>query len=267
MSRLEAHPSDADGAALEVERIVAALKLVIADFDGRATMEVTGKGGQRFAFFPTALTDNIPPLTYELSQAVCLLAQLHICRHGEATLGVGEEDRGAMIVADILGQYRLPRTLARWSPSGVPGEIAVGLANEYIEEGSTQVYLNGVRPGDRVLIVDDLISTGGTLCALVDAVRLAGADILEIFTVGEKTENAGRAWLHRHCGLTLKTLVASRMEQIDGAWYSRVTHVNLGHLESSLLAQVAQHFPAGFCRAGSGEEQAPTVSECTGVVA
>jgi len=31
--------------------IVAALKLVIADFDMRPTMVVTGKGGQRFAFF------------------------------------------------------------------------------------------------------------------------------------------------------------------------------------------------------------------------
>lgn len=233
--------------------IVAALKLVIADFDRRPTMEVTGKGGKRFAFFPTALTDNIPPLTHALSQAVCLLARLHIEHHADATLGVGEEDRGAMIVADILGQYRLPRTLARWSPSGVPGEIAVGLANEYIEEGSTQVYLNGVRPGDRVLIVDDLISTGGTLCALVDAVRLAGGEILEVFTVGEKTENQGRAYLQQHCGLAVKTLIASTMARVDGALVSSVTHVNLGHIDAATLKAVAQHFPEGFCRAGSGQ--------------
>jgi len=71
--------------------IVAALKLVIADFDMRPTMVVTGKGGQRFAFFPTALTDNIPPLTHALAQAVCLLARLHIAHHQQATLGVGEK--------------------------------------------------------------------------------------------------------------------------------------------------------------------------------
>lgn len=234
--------------------IVAALKLVIADFDLRPTMIVTGKGGKSFAFFPTALTDNIPPLTHELAQAVCLLARLHIEHHEQATLGVGEEDRGAMIVADILGQYRLPRTLARWSPSGVPGEVAVGLANEYIEEGSTQVYLNGVRPGDRVLIVDDLISTGGTLCALIEAVRLAGGEILEIFTVGEKTENDGRRYLRERSGLSVKTLIASTMEQIGEVLYSRVTHVNLGRIDAALLVEVAQHFPAGFCRAGSGAD-------------
>ena len=233
--------------------IVAALKLVIADFDRRPTMEVTGKGGKRFAFFPTALTDNIPPLTHELAQAVCLLARLHIEHHAQATLGVGEEDRGAMIVADILAQYRLPRTLARWSPSGVPGEIAVGLANEYIEEGSTQVYLNGVRRGDKVLIVDDLISTGGTLCALIEAVRLAGGEILEVFTVGEKTENDGRRYLRERSGLAVKTLIASTMEQIGEVVHSRVTHVNLGRIDAGLLAQVAQHFPPGFCRAGFGD--------------
>jgi len=136
----------------------------------------------------------------------------------------------------------------------VPGEVAVGLANEYIEEGSTQVYLNGVRPGDRVLIVDDLISTGGTLCALIEAVRLAGGEILEIFTVGEKTENDGRRYLREQSGLSVKTLIASTMEQIGEVLYSRVTHVNLGRIDAGVLAQVGAAFPPGFCRAGFGDD-------------
>jgi adenine/guanine phosphoribosyltransferase-like PRPP-binding protein len=45
-------------------------------------------------------------------------------------------------------------------------EVAVETANEYLAEGTTQVYLNGVRPGDRVLLIDDLTSTGGALVAL-----------------------------------------------------------------------------------------------------
>ncbi|MBM3855925.1 MAG: hypothetical protein FJ399_22695, partial [Verrucomicrobia bacterium] len=178
---------------ITADTVLAALHQVIADFDHRPTHPVVGKGGRTYAFFPTAITDNIPPLRPELSAAVRLLSQLHLERVAETTLGVGEEDRGAMIISDILLHYNLPRTLARWSPTGAPGEVAVPLANEYIQEGTMRVFLNGVRPGDRVLLVDDLISTGGTMVALIDAVRKAGAEILEIFTIGEKAENRGRS--------------------------------------------------------------------------
>jgi hypothetical protein len=53
-----------------------AIRLVVADFDDRATHKVAGRGGQNFSFFATAVTDNIPPLSHALSEAICLLARL-----------------------------------------------------------------------------------------------------------------------------------------------------------------------------------------------
>jgi adenine phosphoribosyltransferase len=239
--------------AITADTILAALRQVIADFDNRPTHSVVGKGGQTFAFFPTAITDNIPPLRPELSAAVRLLSQLHLeCLH-ETTLGVGEEDRGAMIISDILLHYNLPRTLARWTPTGAPGEVAVPLANEYVQEGDMQVFLNGVQPGDRVLLVDDLISTGGTMVALIHAVQKAGAEILEIFTIGEKAENRGRSHIHRETGLSLKTLLVSELEARDGQFFSKVVHCNLGNLDPQIFKTVAAEFPLGFCRLGSGD--------------
>ncbi len=238
--------------ALSAASILAALHLVIHDFDNRPTHPVIGKGGQTFAFFPTSITDNIPPLRTELSAAVRLLSQLHIHRRAEITLGVGEEDRGAMIIADILLHYDLPRTLARWTPTGAPGEVAVPLANEYIQEGKMQMFLNGVQPGDRVLLVDDLISTGGTMVSLIQAVQKAGGEILEIFTIGEKSENQGRAHILKETGLPLKTLLVSDLEERDSQLFSKVRHCNLGHLDPEIFAAIATHFPPGFCRLGSG---------------
>jgi adenine phosphoribosyltransferase len=238
------------------EAIIEAIKLVVADFDDRATNAVSGKGGQIFSFFPTAVTDNIPPLSHALSEAICLLARLHIEHAETATLGVGEEDRGAMIIADILRQYRLPRTLARWTPSGAPGEVAVGIANEYLAEGTTQLYLNGVRPGDKILLVDDLISTGGTLVALAQAITLAGGEVSEIFTIGEKTENKGRAFVAEKTALSVKTLLSTDLVDRGSGPRSRVTHVNLGRIDRHCFATVARHFPVGFCQCGSGADSA-----------
>jgi adenine phosphoribosyltransferase len=237
----------------DAETVLAALQLVIADFDNRPTHSVKGKGGSTFAFFPTSITDNIPPLQPELSEAVCFLSKLHLSHLSEATLGVGEEDRGAMIISDILLHHRLPRTLARWTPTGAPGEIAVPLVNEYIpEEEQVRVFLNGVRPGDRIILIDDLISTGGTMVALIQAVQKTGAEILEIFTIGEKAENRGREFVLQGTGLQVKTLLVTDMENRSGEVFSRVIHCNLGNLNQQSFDYVASHFPPGFCRLGSG---------------
>ncbi len=236
------------------KQVLAALQLVIADFDNRPTHSVNGKGGNVFAFFPTSITDNIPPLHPELSEAVQLLSGLHLTRLPHVTLGVGEEDRGAMIISDILLHHRLPRTLARWTPTGAPGEVAIPLVNEYIQEGEqVKIFLNGVRPDDRILLIDDLISTGGTMVALIQAVRKTGAEILEVFTIGEKAENRGRQFVLRETGLHIKTLLVTDMERRSGGIFSRVVRCNLGNLDPDTFAYVSSHFSEGFCQLGSGE--------------
>src|ERR1700677_469240 len=98
----------------DVQAILDAVRLIQADFDGRPTHKVAGKGGRTFEFFPTSITDNIPPLRPEVSRAICLLSRFHLHDMEHVTLGVGEEDRGAMIISDLLLHYELPRTLARW---------------------------------------------------------------------------------------------------------------------------------------------------------
>jgi adenine phosphoribosyltransferase len=202
--------------------IIDALHLIQADFDGRPTHQVTGKGGKLFEFFPTSITDNIPPLHPKVSRAICLISQLHLEHAAEATLGVGEEDRGAMIISDILLSLNLPRTLARWTPTGAPGEVQVPLSNEYIQEGQTQIFLNGVRAHDRVLIIDDLISTNG------------------------------RDFIARQTGHVVKTILATSLEKRDGRINSKLVRFHLGRLPSAIFHEVASAFPPGLCQLGSG---------------
>lgn len=232
--------------------IIDALHLIQADFDGRPTHQVKGKGGKIFEFFPTSITDNIPPLHPKVSRAICLISQLHLEHASEATLGVGEEDRGAMIISDILLGLNLPRTLARWTPTGAPGEVQVPLSNEYIQEGQTQIFLNGVRPHDRVLVIDDLISTGGTLVALIEAIQATGATILEVLTIGEKTENGGRAFVTQKTGHVTKTILATSLETRNGQCYSKLIRFHLGRLPATIFLEVAAAFPPGLCQLGSG---------------
>ncbi|MNG35744.1 adenine phosphoribosyltransferase [compost metagenome] len=67
---------------------------------------------------------------------------------------------------------------------------------------------------------DDLISTGGTLIGLIEAVRRAGAHVEQIICVAEKLEYAGVERVRNVTGLEVKTLVRVR---VSGATSSVVS--------------------------------------------
>lgn len=174
------------------------MSLLEESFDNKPLVAV---GNFRFILNP--LTEQVPAtspaLLREAASRVLAIANLD-----GANKLVGEEDRGAILVAAVSLESNLPLALARWNPSGVPGQIAVDFAMEYTQG---KLYLNGVEPGDQVLIVDDLISTGGTLIALIRAVQQAGAKIRDVICVAEKIEYGGVARVQEETGFTVKTLV------------------------------------------------------------
>ncbi len=67
-----------------------------------------------------------------------------------------------------------------------------------------ELFINGLSNSDRLVIIDDVISTGGTLKAVWTAVKSVGADIVDTVVVIERGEGAQ---LLQSAGLSLKTLV------------------------------------------------------------
>ncbi|GAB4506355.1 MAG: xanthine phosphoribosyltransferase [Anaerolineales bacterium] len=87
------------------------------------------------------------------------------------------------------------RIYTRTAPSHTKGhEVALMVSPEFLG------------PGDRVLIVDDFLATGKTIDALVQIVRDAGAELVGIGAVIEKTFEGGRAVL-KHYGVPIYALV------------------------------------------------------------
>ena len=76
-----------------------------------------------------------------------------------------------------------------------------------MEYASGQLFLNGIEKNDRVIIVDDMVSTGGTMLALIEAVAKAGASIVDIVCVAEKVEYEGVHKIEKETGYKVKTLV------------------------------------------------------------
>lgn len=167
-------------------------------FDQRPLVEIKGK-----KFLINSLTEQVPAtpaalLTYA-AQKVCDVEPF-----APGAKLVGEEDKGGVLLAAVSMLSGLPFGIARWYPSGLEGQVQVNFDCEYT---SGSIYLNGVEKGDKVYIVDDLVSTGGTLIGLVEAIRHAGAEVLGIVCVAEKVNYGGAERVRQATGIPVKSLV------------------------------------------------------------
>ncbi|XP_010264225.1 PREDICTED: adenine phosphoribosyltransferase 4-like [Nelumbo nucifera] len=91
-------------------------------------------------------------------------------------------------------------------PRKLPGEV---ISEEYVLEYGTdclEMHIGAVEPGDCALVVDDLIATGGTLCAAMKLLERVGAEVVECACVIELPDLKGRERLN---GKPLYILVES----------------------------------------------------------
>jgi adenine phosphoribosyltransferase len=115
---------------------------------------------------------------------------------------VTAESMGFPLAAGLSLRVRKPYVFIRKRRYGLPGEVSLRQSTGY---SKTDMYINSVRRGDRVVFVDDVISTGGTLAAIVKALRSMGAEVVDALVVFEKTREKAR--MEADLGLTIKTLL------------------------------------------------------------
>jgi adenine phosphoribosyltransferase len=142
---------------------------------------------------PGILFKDITPLLADpraLHIALDLLAQRYIGEHIDAVVGV--ESRGF-----IFGGALSARLNASFVPVRKPGKLPaakdrVAYALEY-GEAELEMHKGSIRAGARVLIVDDLLATGGTACAAAELARGQGGVVSGFAFVVELDFLDGRA--------------------------------------------------------------------------
>lgn len=92
------------------------------------------------------------------------------------------EARGFVFAAAFAHARRLPIILVR-KKGKLPGAtIERSYSLEY-GTATLEAHTADVRPGQRVLVVDDLIATGGTIRAAADILKEGGAEPVGVFAV------------------------------------------------------------------------------------
>jgi len=141
---------------------------------------------------PGVLFKDITPLLADpagLGLAVELMANPF--RNKDIHLVIGAESRGFIFGTAIALQLNCGFIPIR-KPGKLPAETH---ARQYeLEYGSEtlEIHTDAVRDAHRVLIVDDLLATGGTMEACIHLVRELGADVVATSVLIELTFLGGR---------------------------------------------------------------------------
>jgi len=92
------------------------------------------------------------------------------------------EARGFLFAAPFAYKMNIPQVLIR-KAGKLPGETSEKRFMLEYGEDRIQIHKSDVQPGQRVLLVDDLVATGGTLQAAAELIEELGGTVSEIFCV------------------------------------------------------------------------------------
>ncbi|HIJ12162.1 MAG TPA: purine phosphoribosyltransferase family protein [Halobacteriales archaeon] len=102
----------------------------------------------------------------------------------------------------------IPLVVVRKREYGLEGEVSLMQETGY---SKNEMYINDIREGDRVLLLDDVISTGGTIIAIMEALEKIGAEVVDVIAVINKVGGENRAG---DKGYQVKTLI--NIDVIEG---------------------------------------------------
>lgn len=144
---------------------------------------------------PGVLFKDITPLLSNPT-AFCQVIDHLTRKYEQSSLDsiVAIDARGFLFAAPVA--YRLGKPLI---PARKPGKLpwetrSFEYSLEY-GEAAIEMHVDGVGQGDKVLLLDDLLATGGTLAAATRLVESIGGEVAGVAVVIELTELDGRKGL------------------------------------------------------------------------
>ncbi len=162
-----------------------------------------------YPYFIHPISDGIPRMDPEVLKAVSTLIVESTDWEG-VDLIVSVEAMGLPLLAAVGEATGIPTVVIRKRSYGMEGEVAVDVSTGY---SSSTIYINDIAPGEKIVIVDDVISTGGTLEPLLEKLEEMGVILRDIVIAIEKGE--GRSRLNRERPeWPIRSL--ARIEIVDG---------------------------------------------------
>ena len=179
------------------------LPLLRSSLQAAPTVEVNG-----YTYFVHPITDGVPPLSPTLLNEVVEALDETLPKESDKIVGV--EAMGLPVAVALSIKRDIPLVVVRKRRYGLPGEVEVVQRTGY---GNGKLYINGISPDDQVVVVDDVLSTGGTLDAILGGILEMGASVLAVGVVVDKSEKDVVRSLKLKYELPLHSLIRVKVDE------------------------------------------------------
>ncbi|MFW6120407.1 MAG: hypoxanthine/guanine phosphoribosyltransferase [Petrotogales bacterium] len=165
------------------------------------------KGDYYYVIHP--ITDGIPEIKPELLKEVTNEMKKLIQKCGKIDRIVTMEAMGIPLASALSLDLEIPFTIIRKRQYFIPKEVSVEQITGY---SKSKLCINGLDMGDNIIIVDDVLSTGGTLRAVLEALKKMEVVVKGVFIAVDKGNCAHK--IGDSFNVQVKALV--NIEVVDG---------------------------------------------------
>ncbi len=136
-----------------------------------------------YQYFVHPISDGVPMLDPELLREI-VIKIIRKAELDDVDKIVTPAAMGIHISTAVSLMTDIPIVVIRKREYGLDGEVALFQETGYSE---SEMYINDVSAGDRVLVLDDVLSTGGTMKAVLDALNGdISAEVADVVAVIKK---------------------------------------------------------------------------------
>jgi adenine phosphoribosyltransferase len=140
-----------------------------------------------YEYFVHPISDGVPTLEPSLLREIVI----RIIRKADLDVDkiVTPAAMGIHISTAVSLMTDVPLVVIRKRQYGLDGEVALSKATGYSED---EMYINDIDAGDRVLLLDDVVDTGGTLRGITGALEEIGAEVVDVVAVIKRVSDENR---------------------------------------------------------------------------
>ena len=160
-----------------------------------------------YNYFVHPVTDGIPLTQPEVLKEIAVAIKNNFSTDVDKIVCV--EAMGIHLATALSLETDIPFVVIRKRCYGLPGEFAAHQTTGYSQG---ELYINGINSGDSVLLIDDVVSTGGTMISILKALKQMNVEIKEVVAVIEKGE--GKKIVEKETGISLRSLI--KVDILDG---------------------------------------------------